>query len=197
MPLPTLARKASSSGSFVSVMLGLVKHLTTFLFCDRSNEMYFSRVLLRPVTTSPNLAQLPTVISEENDESDKEALDTENKEAEDKMETTSVTSPQNQIQQGLITMGQGSVQWQVRNIYASPWFLLEPCSNPVPYRRTYQILARSKNETSLSSLLRSLQKRLSYYRSCQDWSRSSLLPRPTTTRATNNKPGPEFSILAS
>lgn len=82
-----------------------------------SNEMYFSKVLLRPVAASPALAHLPNVISEEGDETDKQESELAGKESDDdKMETVGADAgskfPEEQLKQGLVTMGKGSVQWQ-------------------------------------------------------------------------------------
>jgi hypothetical protein len=83
--------------------------------------MYFSRVLLRPVAVTPALATLPNVISEENDEADKEESEVAPKEGDDdKMEMVGVDTvgkfPEEQLKQGLVTMGKGSMQWQVRTL---------------------------------------------------------------------------------
>lgn len=90
----------------------------------RSNEMYFSKVLLRPVSSSPVLSQLPSVISEEGDEADKDTLAVESKDRDQmEMEVLSVDAgkfPQKQLKQGLVTMGQGNVQWQVSSRTAKP-----------------------------------------------------------------------------
>jgi len=92
--------------------------------------MHFSKVLLRPVPSVPALAHLPNVIAEEVDETTKEEQKQEEAKEQDQMQMVSsetASFPEVQLQQGLVTMSKGSVQWQVNSFSArTSWIPIHP-----------------------------------------------------------------------